>query len=156
MTDSTVLSERTLTSPLFTPFRFRNGVVARNRIWLAPMTNLQSHLDGSMSEDELNWLLRRATGGFGVIETCAAHVAEEGQSWEGQLGVSSDAHIPALRTLATSLQAHGTIAIAQLFHGGVRAGPQVTGLPAWSASVVEDGGVTPREASREDITGVIG
>ena len=85
MTDSTVLSQHTLTSPLFTPFRFRNGVVARNRIWLAPMTNLQSHLDGAISEDELNWLLRRATGGFGVIETCAAHVAEEGQSWEGQL-----------------------------------------------------------------------
>ena len=156
MTDSTVLSQHTLTSPLFTPFRFRNGVVARNRIWLAPMTNLQSHLDGAISEDELNWLLRRATGGFGVIETCAAHVAEEGQSWEGQLSFCSDAHIPGLRTLATGLKAHGSIGIAQLVHGGVRAGPEVSGLPAWSASVVEDGGVTPREATREDIVGVIG
>ena len=155
MTDSTLASQTT-TSPLFTPFRFRNGVVAKNRIWLAPMTNLQSHLDGSLSEDELNWLLRRAAGGFGVIETCASHVAEEGQSWPGQLGISSDSHVPGLRTLATNLKAHGTIGIAQLFHGGVRAGPQVTGLPAWSASVVEDGGVTPREASREDILGVIG
>src|SRR6187399_3115638 len=108
MTNSTVVPQHTLTSPLFTPFRFRNGVVARNRIWLAPMTNLQSHLDGAISEDELNWLLRRANGGFGVIETCAAHVAEEGQSWEGQLSFCSDAHIPGLRTLATGLKAHGS------------------------------------------------
>jgi 2,4-dienoyl-CoA reductase-like NADH-dependent reductase (Old Yellow Enzyme family) len=144
------------TSPLFTPFRFRNGAVARNRIWLAPMTNLQSNPDGSLSDDELNWLLRRAAGGFGVIETCATHVAEEGQSWEGQLGISSDSHVPGLRRLATSLEAQGALGIAQLFHGGVRAGPQITGLPAWSASAVEDGGVMPREASREDIVGVIG
>jgi len=145
-----------MTSPLFTPFRFRNGVLARNRIWLAPMTNLQSHDDGSISDDEINWLLRRAAGGFGVIETCAAHVAEEGQSWAGQLGTGSDSHIPGLRKLAENLHGHGALGIAQLFHGGVRAGPQVTGLPAWSASVVEDGGVTPREATVDDIEAVIG
>jgi 2,4-dienoyl-CoA reductase-like NADH-dependent reductase (Old Yellow Enzyme family) len=155
MTDSTLAHPAT-TSPLFTPFRFANGIVAKNRIWLAPMTNLQSHPDGSLSDDELNWLLRRAAGGFGVIETCASHVAEEGQSWQGQLGIASDSHVPGLRTLATKLKAHGAIGLAQLFHGGVRASPEVTGLPAWSASAVEDAGLVPRAASREDILGVIG
>src|ERR1022692_5087181 len=66
-----------MTSPLLTALRFQNGAIARNRLWLAPMTNMQSHEDGSLSDEELRWLLRRAAGGFGVIETCANHVAED-------------------------------------------------------------------------------
>ena len=72
---------------ILSPFSFRNGVRATNRVALAPMTNGQSHADGSVGDDELRWLLRRADGGFGVIETCAAHVAADGQGWEGELGI---------------------------------------------------------------------
>ena len=85
-----------MTSPLLAPLRFRNGVEAPNRVWLAPMTNLQSHPDGSLSDDEQRWLLRRADGGFGVIETCAAHVAEDGQAWAGELGIFDDRLLPGL------------------------------------------------------------
>jgi len=58
-----------LTPPLLEPLTFPCGAVAPNRVWLAPMTNLQSHPDGTLSDDELRWLVRRAAGGFGVIET---------------------------------------------------------------------------------------
>lgn len=85
-----------MTSPLLTVFRFANGVTAKNRLWLAPMTNLQSADDGSLSDDELHWLVTRATGGFGVIETCASHVAEDGQAWRGELGVFADRLLPGL------------------------------------------------------------
>jgi 2,4-dienoyl-CoA reductase-like NADH-dependent reductase (Old Yellow Enzyme family) len=144
-----------VSSPLLDPFRFRNGVTAKNRVWLAPMTNLQSHSDGTLSDDELAWLDRRARGGFGVIETCAAHVAEDGQAWDGELGIFADHHVPGLRRLAAQLSAAGATSLVQLFHGGVRADPALTGVPVWSASAVEEGGVTPREATEEDITGVI-
>ena len=144
-----------VTSPLLTPFRFRNGVVAKNRVWLAPMTNLQSHADGSLSDDEQRWLARRADGGFGVIETCAAHVAEDGKAWDGEMGISSDAMLPGLTRLAADLTARGSLNLVQLFHGGVRADAKLTGTPVWSASAVEDGGVLPREATEQDITGAI-
>ena len=32
---------------------------------LAPLTNLQSHTDGRLSDDEFSWLTYRSTGGFG-------------------------------------------------------------------------------------------
>ena len=62
-------------SDLFEPLVFRNGARARNRIVLAPMTNQQSHDDGSLADAELHWLQRRALGGFGTVETCAAQGA---------------------------------------------------------------------------------
>ena len=45
----------------------RSGVQSKNRIVLAAMTNKQSFEDGIISMDEINWLSRRAQGGFGKI-----------------------------------------------------------------------------------------
>ena len=36
----------------------RTGATLRNRTVLAAMTNKQSHPDGSLSDAEINWLLR--------------------------------------------------------------------------------------------------
>lgn len=144
-----------MTTRLSTPFRFRNGVTAPNRVWLAPMTNLQSHADGTLAEEELRWLASRADGGYGVIETCAAYVAEDGKAWDGELGISGDEHLPGLTRLASDLTARGSVNLVQIFHGGVRASSQLTGVPVWSASPVKTNGVTPREATEDDITGVI-
>ena len=60
-----------MTSPLLEPLRFRNGATAPNRIWLAPLTNLQSLADGVVSDDEQRWLASRADGGFGIMESAA-------------------------------------------------------------------------------------
>ena len=57
---------------LFHPLTLKCGLVLPNRIALAPMTNGQSLPDGPLGDDELRWLARRADGGFGMIETCAA------------------------------------------------------------------------------------
>ena len=134
---------------------FANGAVAKNRVWLAPLTNLQSHPDGTLGDDELRWLLSRADGGFGVIETCAAYVGVDGKAWPGELGISGDEHLPGLTRLATEMTRRDTLGIVQIFHGGLRASPDLTGGPVWSASAVPDGNVTPREATEQDITRAI-
>ncbi|MBL8971339.1 MAG: NADH:flavin oxidoreductase, partial [Myxococcales bacterium] len=36
---------------LATPITFRSGATARNRLALAPLTNQQSHADGTISRD---------------------------------------------------------------------------------------------------------
>ena len=59
-------------------FKF-SGVEAKNRIVLAPMTNGQSNSDGTLGDDEFNWLTRRAKEGFGVIISCAANVSIDGK-----------------------------------------------------------------------------
>jgi 2,4-dienoyl-CoA reductase-like NADH-dependent reductase (Old Yellow Enzyme family) len=138
---------------LLEPVRFRNGVVARNRVALAAMTNRQSHEDGSLSEKELAWLLRRAEGGFGIVTTCAAHVAKDGQGWPGELGVFEDALLPGLRRLAQALRERAALGFVQLYHGGMRADPAVTGQRLWSAS---EGEGRVRAASEEDLRRVVG
>jgi 2,4-dienoyl-CoA reductase-like NADH-dependent reductase (Old Yellow Enzyme family) len=136
---------------LFDPLTFRTGLAAPNRVVLAPMTNKQSHADGSLGEDELRWLSSRAEGGFGVVMTCAAHVAKDGQGWPGELGIFDDALLPGLTTLADALRQRGAVSMVQIFHGGLRADPVVSGALPWSASAAE--GV--REATEDDLSRVI-
>jgi 2,4-dienoyl-CoA reductase-like NADH-dependent reductase (Old Yellow Enzyme family) len=142
---------------LLEPLVFRNGVHAKNRVWLAPMTNQQSHDDGALSEEELRWLEMRARGGFGVVETCAAHVGTDGRGWPGELGVYDDRLLPGLTRLAAAISSHGALGIAQLFHGGLRAPSAMTGKQPWSASAYTAPDAEPaRAASEADLTRVIG
>lgn len=141
---------------LFDPVTFSCGLVVPNRIALAPMTNGQSLPDGRLGDDEVAWLARRADGGFGMIETCAAYVARDGKAWAGELGVDRDDGD--LARLATRLQQGGAAAIVQLFHGGVRAASKLTGEQVWSASTWHEdspGFETPRPATDDDIARVI-
>ena len=48
------------------PWQLRNGMMIPNRSLLAAMTNKQSHADGTLSEEEITFLNRRAEGGFGL------------------------------------------------------------------------------------------
>ena len=118
------------------PFVFpRTGHIVRNRTVLAAMTNKQSHPDGTLSRDEINWLLKRAEGGFGIITTAATHVAETGQGWVGEMGVWGDHQITSLRELSTGIREYGALSLAQIFHGGMRAPEDITGHQPLSASV---------------------
>ena len=141
------------------PLTLRCGLVLPNRAALAAMTNLQSHADGLLGDAELAWLARRAAGGFGLVATCAAYVALDGKGWPGELGVDRDACVPGLTRLAARIREGGAVAMAQLFHGGVRADRELTGETPWSASTWNEdtaGFVPPRPATEADLTRVIG
>jgi 2,4-dienoyl-CoA reductase-like NADH-dependent reductase (Old Yellow Enzyme family) len=105
---------------MFTALSFQSGRSMPNRFMLAPLTNLQSHDDGCLSEDEFKWLSLRAQGGFGMTMTCAAFVQQNGKGFPGQLGIARDEHLPGLQRLAASIRDAGSLSIAQLHHGGMR------------------------------------
>ena len=135
-------------------FRFeRTGRVVRNRAVVAAMTNKQSNEDGTLTDEEINWLLRRAEGGFGIVTTAATHVVREGQGWDGEMGVWSDDHLPGLTSLAAGIRERGALSLAQIFHGGMRCPQRLTGVQPVSASVNEtsdsDTGVTRELADGE-------
>jgi 2,4-dienoyl-CoA reductase-like NADH-dependent reductase (Old Yellow Enzyme family) len=139
---------------LQSPFTFKNGVVSKNPIALSPLTNTQSHLDGTLGPDERHWLLRQARGGFGIITTCAAYIEPYAKAWNGQLGINSEHMQPALKELTTSLKKEGSINIMQLFHAGVRAPSAITGRQPMSASEFElpiAGFEKPRAMTLDDI-----
>jgi len=112
---------------LLEPLSFTRGPDMKNRFMLAPMTNLQSHADGVLSDAEFKWLTMRAEGGFGLTMTCAAHVQAIGQGFPGQLGVFSDKHIEGLTRLARTIKNHHSIAICQLHHAGMRSPADLIG-----------------------------
>ncbi|CAM3846214.1 hypothetical protein [Mesobacillus zeae] len=49
-------------SDLFQPFQFSNGIELKNRIVMAPMTNFLSHDDGTVSDKEISYYIRRLSG----------------------------------------------------------------------------------------------
>ncbi len=105
---------------LFSPLTLRSGATLKNRFVLSPLTNLQSHADGVLSDDEFRWLTMRAQGGFGLTMTCAASVQESGVGFPGQLGFHDDKHLPGLTRLASTIRDYSSHAVAQLHHGGLR------------------------------------
>ena len=136
----------------------RTETILRNRTVLAAMTNKQSNPDGTLSDAEINWLLRRAEGGFGIITTAASHVTPGGQGWVGEMGVWGDHQIPGLTRLAQGISEHGALSLAQIFHGGMRAPEDLTGEQPVSASenpCTEAHCGHSRELSSEEIEGLI-
>lgn len=91
-----------------------------NRFVLAPMTNTQSARDGTVLDAEIQWLVRRAQGGFGGIVTSESGVEARGRGFGTEPGSHSDAHIPGLARLAEAVKAEGSLATLQLNHAGMR------------------------------------
>ncbi len=116
-----------MSANLFAPLSFARGKAMANRFMLAPLTNLQSHQDGMLSDDEYRWLTLRAEGGFGLTMTCAAYVQPSGKGFSGQLGIWSDRHLPGLERLARGINSTGSLSAVQLHHAGRRAPPDLTG-----------------------------
>lgn len=104
---------------------FQNGSSMPNRFMLAPLTNLQSHDDGVLSDDEYQWLTMRAEGGFGMTMTCAASILESGLGFPGQLGAHADRHNDGLKRFADGIKQHNSMAIVQLHHAGMRSMKEV-------------------------------
>ena len=134
------------------------GFTIKNRSCLAAMTNKQSNDDGTLSEEEITWLSRRAKGGFGITTTAAANVVEKGRGWDGEMGVWGDHQLPGLTKLASQLNSHQTISLVQLFHGGMRAPREINGVQPISASENTEAGMNgeyTREMTHDEIIDMV-
>ncbi|MDP3738047.1 MAG: NADH:flavin oxidoreductase [Hyphomonadaceae bacterium] len=123
---------------LFDGLTLANGPALKNRFMLAPLTNLQSHPDGVLSDDEFGWLTRRAQGGFGLTMTCAATVQAAGIGFPGQLGVYHDRHTEGLLRLAAAINREQSHSVVQLHHAGMRSPKDlISGPPLCPSDNVE-------------------
>lgn len=157
-TDNPVAYTRTgfqLNEQFFQPYTFNNGVTVKNRLFMAPMTNGQSHTDGRFSEEELHWLAMRAEGGFGTVISAGAAPYDHDLFIEGQIGTFSDDHEDGLRRFAEMAKREQALSIVQLMPSGMRAksklnrgrqpaGPSVVQLPIPDFE-------QPRELSEDEI-----
>lgn len=113
---------------LFDTVPMGRGRPLPNRFMLAPLTNTQSHPDGTLSDEERRFLSMRAAGGFGMVMTCATFVNREGAGFPGQLGAAGEEHLPGLTRLAAELRSAGAVTSVQLHHAGNRSPREVTGM----------------------------
>jgi 2,4-dienoyl-CoA reductase-like NADH-dependent reductase (Old Yellow Enzyme family) len=105
-----------MSHPLFSPFQLR-AVEFANRIGVSPMCQYSSE-DGFASDWHLVHLGSRAQGGAGLVILEAAAVVPEGRISSADLGLWKDAHIPALKRIASFLHSQGARAGIQLAHAG--------------------------------------
>ncbi len=104
--------------------------------------------DGGCTDELVHLMGELAAGGVGLIISSHAYVRPEGFAVRGQLGVDRDEHVPGLARMAQAVHDNGGRIVLQLAHGGVLAGTQLTGQPAFAPSL--EGG--PEKTRRREKT----
>ncbi|UOF89600.1 NADH-dependent flavin oxidoreductase [Fodinisporobacter ferrooxydans] len=144
--------------PLFESFSLRSGVQLKNRIVMAPMTNFSSNPDGTVSDAEVDYYVRRSKG-VGMVVTACTYVTPNGKGFSGEFAGDSDAMIPSLRRLATAIKQAGAKAVLQVFHGGRMCPPDlVPNGDIVSASAVapeQEGAPIPRALTDSEIEEIV-
>lgn len=143
---------------LFEPFDFRNGLSLKNRVVMAPMTNYSSNEDGTVSDEEVAYYIRRAKGVSMVITACT-YVTPNGKGFPGEFGADTDEMIPSLSRLASAIKNEGAKAILQIFHGGRQAPKDVAAngdvVSASAIAYPSEGSPVPRALSEAEVEDII-
>ena len=103
---------------LFSPMKIGN-VEIKNRIVMAPMCMGFGQYNGCATETMIDYYEERAKGGVGLIFTEITRINDiTGASSFGQLGMSHDYQIPALREMADRIHKHNCKIMVELHHPG--------------------------------------
>src|ERR1700742_3747828 len=143
---------------VWSPLRFNSGQEIANRFAIAPLTTDSSHEDGMASDGEIEFIRRRAAGGFGLAISSATYIEADGRSWQGT-GAAHDGHLASLRRLAEAMRAAGSLAILQIYDGGRIAKPELISEDALRApsavASLRPGARTPRAMTTDEVEGLI-
>ena len=126
---------------VFSPFPLKNYRL-KNRLGVAPMTRMSSPGDSIPRKDVLEFLVRRATNGAAIVFTEGIVTDyESAQGYPRQARFLTQPQINAWKPVVKSIQDAGAVAIAQLFHCGRVAWPEVN--PA--GRIVAPSAIAPKQ-----------
>ncbi|MCX7983152.1 MAG: FAD-dependent oxidoreductase [Syntrophales bacterium] len=137
---------------VFSPITVKSLTLS-NRVVMPPMGTNLGNADGTVSEENIAYMKRRAQGGPGLIITEITGVHPDGVVSPHQLGAYDDRFIPGLAKLAQVAHEAGVKIAMQIHHCGresvylLRAGRAMA--PSAIPSIVFRG--TPREMTIDDI-----
>jgi 2,4-dienoyl-CoA reductase-like NADH-dependent reductase (Old Yellow Enzyme family) len=145
-------------STLFEPYRLRSLTIP-NRMWMAPMDQYGSASEGPTTGLPTDWHLAhqgaRAAGGAGLILTEGTGVSPTARTTPYDLGIWSDAQLPAFQRITSLLTTLGTVPGIQLSHsgrkgstdrqwlGGKPVGPELGGWQVAGPSAIAAGAGEP-------------
>ncbi|MCK8672900.1 FAD-dependent oxidoreductase [Rhodococcus sp. NPDC003382] len=147
-----------MTTPAFARPLDLGPVRLRNRFVSAPMERNYCAPDGTMTDDYIAYLERRAAGGAALVFTEASYVRADGKGRIRQMGVDEDDRIPGIARMADALHAHGALAGVELNHGGRTAQGAVSGFVPVAPTPIPCtvvGGEMPEQLDDADIEHII-
>lgn len=136
---------------LFETVELPNKVQLKNKFVLAPLTHVSSHDDGTISDEELNYMEQRSQD-VGLAISAASNVTDLGKAFPGQPSVAHDSDLEGLKKLAKVMKKNGAKAIVQIQHGGAQSLPNLTpngDVAAPSAISMKSFGETEEHHARE-------
>jgi N-ethylmaleimide reductase len=116
---------------LFDPIQL-GDIAAKNRILMAPLTRGRSTVDHVPTDIMVDYYRQRA--GAGVIITEGTGVSRLGLGWPNAPGLWTDAQVEAWKPVTAAVHEAGGKIVAQIWHMGRLARPDVTGLTPLSSS----------------------
>jgi 2,4-dienoyl-CoA reductase-like NADH-dependent reductase (Old Yellow Enzyme family) len=126
---------------IFSPFTLKNFTL-KNRLGVAPMTRMSSQADSIPRPDVLEFLVRRARNGAGLVFTEAIVTDyESAQGYPGQARLVTARQIEAWKPVVRAIQAAGAVAVMQMFHCGRVAWPEIN--PA--GRIIAPSAIAPRD-----------
>ena len=125
---------------LFYKYILNNNKEVPSHLIIAPLTIMGSNPDGTISDEERNYLSQRAKN-IGLYILGATAVNQEGIAFPNQPRAFSDKDLPSLEERAKIIKAQGALAINQIHHGGVLADIKYSGtnVVAVSAEIYNEG-----------------
>ena len=125
---------------LFDKYILNNNKEVPSHLIIAPLTIMGSNPDGTISDEERNYLSQRAKN-IGLYILGATAVNQEGIAFPNQPRAFSDKDLPSLEKRAQIIKAQGALAINQIHHGGVLADIKYSGtnVVAVSAEIYNEG-----------------
>ena len=114
-------------SKLFEKVILNNNVEVPGRLVVAPLTLFSSNPDGTISNEEREYLKMRGTG-IGLYILGATAVSQEGITFISQPRALSEKDIPSLTERANIIKSQGAKAINQIHHGGLYAKKDISGV----------------------------
>ena len=137
---------------LFSPGKM-GPMQLRNRVVMAPMVVQLASESGAVTQRTVDYYVRRAAGGAGLVIVEASYIAPEAKAFACQLGIDRDGLVPGHFELVEAIHRHGAKVALQIHHGGGRADPALTGgVLVTPSPVAQDAhAVVPREATPQEI-----
>ena len=120
-------------SKLFEKYTLNNKVEVPGLLAVAPLTLFGSNPDGSVSDEEREYLKLRATN-IGLYILGATAVSQEGIAFATQPRALSDKDIPANSERVKIIKSQGALAINQIHHGGCYANKKNSGVQVMAVS----------------------
>ncbi|MDP2626717.1 MAG: FAD-dependent oxidoreductase [Candidatus Rokubacteria bacterium] len=144
--------DATVRPRLFSPGKM-GPMQLRNRVVMAPMVVQLASESGAVTQRTVDYYVRRAAGGAGLVIVEASYIAPEAKAFACQLGIDRDGLVPGHFELVEAIHRHGAKVAIQIHHGGGRADPALTGgvLVAPSPVAQDAHAVVPREATPQEI-----